>query len=261
MRSTGGTQGREIGTSLRPRVKGRMGQELSSVLRPRRPRMAPERGTARETPPQVPATPEPGPEAGVFEVRTGHQIVTRGGLGVPHFLQTDEAWSGRLLGETATIGDAGSAIVCVAMVLAFYGRDVDPAVLDEWLDSEGGYLGDTVRFDVALACRQDDQTAELSMVQEVTADAEGEEFLLTMLAERVFAGAPTILQVSRSGDRSLHHVVVVGLDDQGRPLINDPSNPSANGSENPEDAEAGLFTATAGYRIEKLIPHAHDEDG
>jgi len=76
-------------------------------------------------------------------------ISTRGGLylpwrlelQVPIFAQGDSRWRDDLLGPTSdTLHAAGCAVCSAAMVLAFYGIDVDPGRLNSFLTMlEGGY--------------------------------------------------------------------------------------------------------------------------
>lgn len=192
----------------------------------------------------------------VFQDDAGRRIVVQGEYGVPHFLQNDERWADTPLGETGTIGTDGSALVCVAMVLAHYGRDVDPSVLDQWLDDHAGFLGDTLRFDLAFDCGEVENSPQLAFVQEVDAATEGESYVLALVTERVQSGAPTILRVAVGEDSTPHHVVVVGVDAEGLPLINDPAVAEGNAVQDPSLPEAGLFTSPRGYRIEKAILHA-----
>lgn len=62
-------------------------------------------------------------------------------LDVPHFSQADPGWGGQYLGPTdATLAQEGCAMTCGAMVLNFYGVDIDPDILNRWLNEEdGGY--------------------------------------------------------------------------------------------------------------------------
>jgi len=59
----------------------------------------------------------------------------------PHFLQSDPAWGGDLLGPTGdSLASVGCAVASAAMVLAGYGTDTDPGRLNAFLQSRtGGY--------------------------------------------------------------------------------------------------------------------------
>ena len=55
-------------------------------------------------------------------------------LDVPHFSQGDPRWGNHYLGPTpATLAQEGCAMACGAMILNFYGVDIDPEKLNAWL--------------------------------------------------------------------------------------------------------------------------------
>jgi Peptidase_C39 like family len=61
-------------------------------------------------------------------------------LPVHRFAQDDPRWSDDPLGPTqATMGAEGCAVSSSAMVLAFYGQDVDPSRLNAFLTMNGGF--------------------------------------------------------------------------------------------------------------------------
>jgi hypothetical protein len=61
-------------------------------------------------------------------------------LNVPRFAQADPRWADDLLGLThSTIGSEGCAVSSAAMVLAYYGVNVDPGVLNTFLTNNDGY--------------------------------------------------------------------------------------------------------------------------
>jgi amino acid transporter len=61
-------------------------------------------------------------------------------LPVRRFAQADPRWSNDPLGSTpGTMGEEGCAVSSSAMVLAFYGQDVDPGRLNTFLTANGGY--------------------------------------------------------------------------------------------------------------------------
>ncbi len=70
---------------------------------------------------------------------------------VTPFFQEDPQWSQQLLaGSSETIGSSGCALSSAAMVIHFYGAEVDPKKLNEYLIKNGGYEGDTwIRWEVA----------------------------------------------------------------------------------------------------------------
>ena len=59
---------------------------------------------------------------------------------VQRFAQGDPRWGDDELGPTpSTMGEAGCAVSSAAMVLAFYGQDIDPGRLNAFLSDSGGY--------------------------------------------------------------------------------------------------------------------------
>jgi hypothetical protein len=61
-------------------------------------------------------------------------------LPVPRFAQDDPRWADDELGPApSTMGEEGCAVSAAAMVLAFYGQDIDPGRLNAFLSDSGGY--------------------------------------------------------------------------------------------------------------------------
>ncbi|MBV8377972.1 MAG: C39 family peptidase [Verrucomicrobia bacterium] len=61
-------------------------------------------------------------------------------LSVPRFAQNDSRWAEDELGPApSTMGEEGCAVSSAAMVLAFYGQDIDPGRLNAFLSDHGGY--------------------------------------------------------------------------------------------------------------------------
>jgi len=59
---------------------------------------------------------------------------------VPRFAQADPRWADDSLGSTdSTIGGEGCAVSSAAMVLAYYGVNVDPGILNTFLTNNEGY--------------------------------------------------------------------------------------------------------------------------
>ncbi len=59
---------------------------------------------------------------------------------VQRFAQGDPRWGEDELGPTpSTMGEAGCAVTSAAMVLSFYGQDIDPGRLNAFLSENGGY--------------------------------------------------------------------------------------------------------------------------
>jgi len=70
----------------------------------------------------------------------GLYFFTRLILPVPRFAQADPRWADDELGPApSTMGEEGCAVSSAAMVLAFYGQDIDPGRLNAFLSDSGGY--------------------------------------------------------------------------------------------------------------------------
>jgi hypothetical protein len=70
----------------------------------------------------------------------GLYFFSRAELNVPRFAQADPRWADDSLGPTdSTIGSEGCAVSSAAMVLAYYGVNVDPGVLNSFLTNNAGY--------------------------------------------------------------------------------------------------------------------------
>lgn len=79
-----------------------------------------------------------------------HSIKGRGGIPipgelvieVPQFFQNDPRWGNDPLGETIeSLGAQGCAVTSASMVMKFYGMDIDPKRLNQFLISHDGYEG------------------------------------------------------------------------------------------------------------------------
>ncbi|MGA8659959.1 MAG: C39 family peptidase [Chthoniobacterales bacterium] len=61
-------------------------------------------------------------------------------LNVPRFAQADPRWGSEALGSTSSsMAEEGCAVSSAAMVLAFYGQDIDPGRLNAFLTTHEGY--------------------------------------------------------------------------------------------------------------------------
>ena len=137
-----------------------------------------------------------------------HPISPSGGLpfpgelviDVPQWFQADPRWSSDPLGETpGTLGGEGCAVASAAMVLGFYGIDVDPGRLNRFLTDHGGYEGrGWIRWESA---------AEFSpgLVEKVYEDLPSHALVDWNLLRR----NPVIVRVRRP-DGITHFVVIVG---------------------------------------------------
>ncbi len=68
---------------------------------------------------------------------------------VPAYSQKDPTWKDEILGTgTETIGEKGDALTSAAIVLSYYGENVNPKELNDWLKANSGYQGaDAIDWD------------------------------------------------------------------------------------------------------------------
>jgi hypothetical protein len=157
-------------------------------------------------------------------------LIMRKGQKVPFYYQLDERWKSEILGKKRTIGQAGCCISCLAMILKFFGRDVNPKNLDEYLDSNSGYEGDVVYFDVALKYKEG---SEEKLSYKGNRVASG---FTSILDDRIKNNIPTIARVKYGTSKSSggdHFVVIIGKTADGKYIMNDPGASDGNGAENP----------------------------
>jgi peptidoglycan hydrolase-like protein with peptidoglycan-binding domain len=174
---------------------------------------------------------------------------------VPHFSQGDSRWASRILGSSATIQRKGCAITSIAMILKFFGRNVTPGILDQYLDSEDGYAGDSVKWSVAGKCGQT-PTTKLTYRRNTDKNA-----LSALLRERVNQNAPTMVRVDYRVDSDIrynHFVVCVGMTAQGEFVMNDPATRLGDGYADPgDDNIIERTTRKNGYEIVQLDWYDH----
>src|SRR5258708_31898383 len=77
----------------------------------------------------------------------GLYFLSRLELNVPRFAQADPRWADDLLGRTdSTMGGEGCAVSSAAMVLAYYGVNIDPGGLNTFLTNNGGFTSPRARL-------------------------------------------------------------------------------------------------------------------
>ncbi|HEY0792364.1 MAG TPA: cysteine peptidase family C39 domain-containing protein [Chthoniobacterales bacterium] len=170
---------------------------------------------------------------GYFELRT---VPSSGGLFFParyelpvaHFAQADDRWASQPLGQTdSTLGAEGCAVSCAAMVLRFYGTDVDPGRLNEFLIERAGYT--------AQGWLYWEKAAELQPAVHQHYENLPSQFLID---ENLIRGNPVIVRVQLP--RGLTHFVVITGKQGFDYLIQDPARPQQ----------------TAAYPLRELVPQA-----
>ena len=157
----------------------------------------------------------------------GRYFVHRVEIPVPAFCQGDPRWSLQLLGPTIyTLGQQGCAVTSVAMVMASYGLDTDPARLNQFLNTHAGYTPNGWVYW--------EKAAELAPTYVEKAYEDPPSYAL--IDNNLLAGNPVIIRLTlRNG--TTHFVVIVGKDGWDY-LTRDPARP----------ADWGV------YRLKELTP-------
>lgn len=177
----------------------------------------------------------PGKERAVAETATGKiKLITPQ---IPHFTQGDPRWAKRTLGRGSSIRREGCAICCIAMILGFYGRNVNPGLLDDYLDTNNGYSGNCVIWDTAGRYGTSGSGPELEYGRMTSVQGKEKE-LEALLSKRIDDGLPTMVRVDYGTDPGLtynHFVVCIGKTEDGLFIMNDPAYRSGNGYQNMTD--------------------------
>ncbi len=119
---------------------------------------------------------------------------------VPPFFQEDPLWGQEVLGKsTDTIASAGCALTSAAMVLHFYGVDVDPKKLNDYLIQHDGYEGAAwIKWEVAA-------TFPPNIAEHRYEDLPS----YGLIDWNLLRGNPVIVRIRRSTGNT-HFVVLVG---------------------------------------------------
>jgi len=148
------------------------------------------------------------------------EISPRGGIpipgeivvSVPQFFQADPRWKNDLLGGTpGTLGAEGCAVSSAAMLLGFYGMDVDPGKLNRFLMEHNGFEDRAwLKWEVA---------SEFShgLVEKAYENLPS----FALIDWNLIQGNPVIIRIRRP-DGITHFVVIVGKHGLDY-LIRDPS--------------------------------------
>lgn len=196
-------------------------------------------------------------EVGVVEGTSGGagegvKLIYRDGRKCKHYSQGDSRWGSDDLGnENRTISQAGCAISCVAMVLDYFGRTVNPGTLDKYLDKNNGYSGNAVKWNVAYECGA---AADLPKVSRGSVIKDAGQFS-KILDERIDKNLPTIARVDYGRDkdnRYNHFVVIVGKTKDGY-IMNDPGTRHGDGASDPSNENiVELTSRKKGYEMVQL---------
>ncbi len=107
------------------------------------------------------------------------------------------------------------------MTLRFYGRTITPALLDAYLDRHDGYVGDSVKWGIALD--YDPGTGPPLGYDRQTGSSDE---LLSLVRDRIQHNLPTMIRVDYGSDANLtynHFVLGVGLTRENQIIMNDPA--------------------------------------
>ncbi|TWU32053.1 peptidoglycan-binding protein [Novipirellula artificiosorum] len=170
----------------------------------------------------------------------GHATLIRnGGRKVPHFRQGDPQWGSIMLGNKS-IASKGCAMCSVAMCLAYYGHDINPATLDAYLDANNGYSGNNLYWQKAFDAGQ---TPGCRKPRLTWPDYRRRSDFIDTIMERLWKNLPTLIGVDygTSGDGLEDHWVVAVGYNQKDIIINDPAISSGNGAENPNQEITHLY--------------------
>jgi murein DD-endopeptidase MepM/ murein hydrolase activator NlpD len=197
------------------------------------------------------AAAQPPSAPGESPTTTGeHVYVLRDALKVPHYCQADSAWGSRTLGNSATISAKGCAISSVAMILKYYGRDVSPLTMDQYLDDNSGYSGDSVKWEVAFACGAVEGGVTFGARTIVSSGFKA------VLDDRISQNKPTLARVDYASDTDgnyNHFVVIVGRHKDGHYIMNDPASSGGSGAADPSDINLiEKTTRKTGYTLVQL---------
>ncbi|WP_321491922.1 glycoside hydrolase family protein [uncultured Desulfobacter sp.] len=179
---------------------------------------------------------------------------------IPHFSQGDPRWAQRSLNRGSSIRREGCAICCIAMVLGFYGRNINPGLLDAYLDANNGYSGNCVRWDIAGKYGVPGSGPELQYDRMMLTPGKEKE-LEAFLSQRIDRGLPTMVRVDYGTDPGLiynHFVVCIGKTQDGLFVMNDPATHLGNGYQNTTDDNIiQKTTRKNGYTMVQLDYYDH----
>ena len=132
----------------------------------------------------------------------------------------------------------------MAMVLSFYGRDVDPGKLRDFLGRSASPL------DWRVACQFPGMHSNLLKMEWHETQATRRK----RITERLYKGLPSIVWVDyKNGAAGDHFVVIVGIAPNGHFVMNDPATPAGNGALHWQDPLNRIETSKQHYQIVDLL--------
>lgn len=143
-------------------------------------------------------------------------------LNVPVLSQHDPRWATQRLGTVngTTIGSHGCLVTCMTMLANYYGHQITPSQMDDWLTVNQGYVQGNLYRNDAFPREFIDCTFQGSLLcTNIPAP-------LNRINESLDKGYPAVIMLDFDHDPNdgiqTHFVLVVGRDDAGNYIINDP---------------------------------------
>ena len=194
-------------------------------------------GPGQATAPKPHHKPAPKPVPPVTGGHGNPLIIRRNGKTVPHFRQWEYG---------SDMGTSGCAVTSMAMVMAYYGRDVKPGQLR-------GYLGSCfMDWNRACQCGGGNHSPVLTTQWDIDKPGYQVSSRRPKIMARLAKGLPTIAWVDYKGARGEgngdHFVVVVGVAPDGSLIMNDPAAQSS-GASHWQDRNNRIETCSKKYKI------------
>lgn len=143
-------------------------------------------------------------------------------LNVPILSQRDPQWASQRLGtvDETTIGGYGCLVTCMTMLANYYGHNLTPADMDNWLTDNQGYVqGNLYRNDAFGREFPDCSFDSVTFCTDIPAPLNQIDYYLSQ-------GKPVVVMVDFDHDPTdgiqTHFVLIVGKDIAGNYFINDP---------------------------------------
>ena len=180
---------------------------------------------------------------GTVSVEEDFEVIFEPGdvrLNVPLYSQANPAWASDTLGTgIGTIGLHGCAITSTSMVFSYFGVDVNPKLLNQWLIDNDGY-----DIDAIIWAKAADFNSDINYIGWFGSDT-------NLIKAEIDSGNPVIANVRLFGEN--HFVVITGYNADTF-YINDP----ADGTE--RTLADSRYDTTSGQRIYSIrIYHGADE--
>lgn len=155
-------------------------------------------------------------------------------VGIENLSQLDPRWAGTTLGTSGTIKLYGCALICVTETCNYYGHKVTPLEVNELLKQNGGYVADPK---TPKELNLMNWTAVSKFFPDITFDKKIDcktvPAPLDVIDSYLLAGKPVIAFVDYNPltpEPEQHFVLIIGKDEQGEYICNDPISKPGDGS-------------------------------